>query len=416
MHQQILLNKKHWKTGLYSLFAFIFVISLINYPETALNSSLRSINIWWNVVFPSLFPFFIVSELLIGFGVVHFMSVLLEPLMRPVFNLPGSGAFVMTMGFASGYPMSAKLTAKLREQELVNQYEGERLVCFTTTSDPLFMFGAIAVGFFHDPTIGIMLVVIHYLAALLLGVGMRYYERNRPISKPLTQSGKGMILVRALQAMHRARLKDNRPLGKLLGDAVMSAFHTLALIGGFMMLMAVILALLQATNVSAWIISCINWLLPLFGISTELSPALMTGIFEVTLGSQEASLAANALISEKIFIVAMILAWSGLSVHAQIAAILSTTDIRYKPFFFSRIIHAILCGALTLLLWKPLTAFLQFQASPAYSNHTPNSPWQINLTEYIGAMFAIHFGLWIIILLAGIAAHMFKKFFRDKFF
>ena len=33
---------------------------------------------WWEVVFPSLLPFFILSELLIGFGVVKFVGLLLE--------------------------------------------------------------------------------------------------------------------------------------------------------------------------------------------------------------------------------------------------------------------------------------------------------------------------------------------------
>ncbi len=102
-----------------------------------------------------LIAFFITSEILLGFGVVHFMGELLEPLMKPLFNVPGVGAFVLAMGFASGYPMGAKLTTRLREQNMVTRSEGERLVAFTSTSDPLFLFGAIAVGFFHQVELGV---------------------------------------------------------------------------------------------------------------------------------------------------------------------------------------------------------------------------------------------------------------------
>ena len=65
---------------------------------------------WWEIVFPSLLPFFIVSEMLIGFGVVKFIGVLLEPFMRPLFKVPGVGGFVWAMGMASGFPAGAKFT------------------------------------------------------------------------------------------------------------------------------------------------------------------------------------------------------------------------------------------------------------------------------------------------------------------
>lgn len=92
--------------------------------------------------------FFIVSELLIGFGVVTFIGTWLEPLMRPLFRVPGVGGFVWAMGLASGNPAGAKLTARLRKENKVNRIEAERLVSFTNSANPLFIFGAIAVGFF----------------------------------------------------------------------------------------------------------------------------------------------------------------------------------------------------------------------------------------------------------------------------
>ncbi|GAE91756.1 membrane protein [Gracilibacillus boraciitolerans JCM 21714] len=57
-----------------------------------MSASQRGLEVWASVVFPSLLPFFIVAELLIAFGgVVHFIGVLCEPIMRPLFNVPGVG-------------------------------------------------------------------------------------------------------------------------------------------------------------------------------------------------------------------------------------------------------------------------------------------------------------------------------------
>jgi Ni/Fe-hydrogenase subunit HybB-like protein len=78
-------------------FCAVFItIAMVQYPKPTFDAAIMGLNLWWNVVFPSLLPFFILSEILMGLGVVHFIGVLLEPLMRPVFNVPGIGAFATT--------------------------------------------------------------------------------------------------------------------------------------------------------------------------------------------------------------------------------------------------------------------------------------------------------------------------------
>lgn len=121
--------------------------SLVLHPQAALQASIRGLNIWWEVVFPSLLPFFIIAELLISIGVVKFIGVILEPLMRPLFRVPGIGGFVWAMGMASGFPAGAKLSARLRKSNQLTQIEAERLVSFTNSSNPLFIFGAVSIGF-----------------------------------------------------------------------------------------------------------------------------------------------------------------------------------------------------------------------------------------------------------------------------
>lgn len=105
------------KTGFLAGAAIVLACALMLFPKEALDASTRGLEMWWHVVFPSLLPFFIVSELLIGFGVVSFIGVLLEPLMRPLFSVPGIGGFVWAMGLASGNPAGAKLAVRMRQQK-----------------------------------------------------------------------------------------------------------------------------------------------------------------------------------------------------------------------------------------------------------------------------------------------------------
>lgn len=393
------------KTGILAFFAFILVLLIISFPQQAFEGSLRGLKLWWEVVFPALLPFFVTSELLMGFGVVHFMGVLFEPLMRPLFGVPGVGGFVLSMGLSSGYPMGAKLTVRLREQNLISRIEGERLVCLASTSGPLFMIGAVAVGFFHDARLGIMIALSHYLAAFCVGIMMRFHHaKNTPGPEERNQAANSThLLWRALSAMHEARLKDGRPFGRLMGEAVTSAIQTLLLIGGFIIVFSVLNHLLHTVGIADLLAVIISWMTQPLGLDPALIPAIIAGIFEITLGSQLASEAgAHVELIHKVALASAIIAFSGFSVHAQVASFLATTDIRYLPYFVARLIHAVLAGLFVYLLWNPLSSYLFPETSPAWwaAEQTERFPfthldlWRCSIL--LALMVTIWFGITIL--------------------
>jgi len=346
--------KPYLQTLLFAALSILLVICMIRFPQVAFEAALRGLKIWWDVVFPALLPFMILSEVMMGFGVVHFIGVLLEPLMRPLFNVPGTGGFVMAMGFSSGYPVGPKLAVNLRQQKLVSRAEGERLVCFTSTSDPLFIFGAVAVGFFHDASLGIAIAVANYLSAIMIGIALRFHDRKGAVT-PYSSDRHKPLLYKALQAMHRARLKDRRPLGQLMGDAVTSTFQTLFVIGGFIIIFSVIIQFISIGGFAQVLTILLSFILSIFLIPEQLSQVFVTGFFEVTQSMQIMSeLQTPIAMSMKMAVASGLVAWGGISVHAQVASIISTTDMRYKPYFIWKVIHAILAGVLAFILWNPL--------------------------------------------------------------
>lgn len=354
----------YMKTILFAFCSTLLVIAIILFPQQAFEASLRGLSIWWEVVFPAQLPFFIAAELLMGFGVVHFLGVLLEPLMKPLFRVPGTGGFVMAMGLSSGYPMGAKLSVSLREQGLITRSEGERLVSLTTTSGPLFMIGAVAVGFFHDVRLGVIIASAHYLSALCVGLIMRFHDYKAEIT--VHKRERGNIFYRALLAMHRARLNDNRTFGTLMGDAVMNSIQTQLMIGGFIIIFSVLLRIFDVIGLTFLLGSMLSLILSLFGVSAELSSPLIYGLFEITLGSQKASeLKDSVPLMTQVAVAGSIIAWSGLSVHAQVASLLAKTDIRYTPYLISRILHALLAALFTFMLWTLLEENLFREGTPA---------------------------------------------------
>ncbi|NDI36746.1 sporulation integral membrane protein YlbJ [Chengkuizengella sediminis] len=371
------------------LISLTFILLIIVYPTISFNAAIRGITIWWDVLFPALFPFLVVSEILLGIGIVHFFGTLLDPIMRPLFRVPGIGGFVMTMGFASGYPVGARLTSKLWEQKLINQVEGERLVAFTSTSDPIFLIGAVSVGFFHDVNLALILAISHYGAGIIVGLLMRFHGKNttNTIFQIKTEQ-RGFILFRAFQSMHKARLEDGRTLGIIISEAVEASIKLIFVIGGLVVFFSVILEILTKINFLDLFYFIFQYFLPLLGLPIELSQVIINGTFEVTLGAKSAGEANTSLIA-KTAAAAFVVSWSGLSVHAQIASILHFTNLRYTPFFIARLLHGLIAAGLVYLIWDPIQSY-----QSSFSFILPAVSEVKTKSEYISSFLS--FSLWSI--------------------
>ncbi len=382
------------KTILFASITVFIAFCLIKFPDQSFEASIRGLKMWWEIVFPSLLPFFITAELLIGFGVVKFIGILCEPIMRPLFNVPGAGSFAWAMGMASGYPTGAKISTRLREEGQLTQIEAERLVSFTNASSPLFIFGAVSVGFFYDVKLGILLASAHYIGNGLVGICMRFYGRENEKDAKKTKQQK-VSIIQAFREMHRARMNDPRPFGKIVGDAVLNSIQTLVMVGGFIIFFSVLTKLMFIIGLSPAISTIFEYILQLFTLPVDLALPLFSGLFEITQGARAISQTDTGSLLAKIIVVSFILGFNGFSIQAQVASIIAPTDIRFSPYFFARILHGIFASILTVILYKPLylnrTSF-DFKGVPV-SNGVPQDSWLAllyNLKEF-GPIITITF-------------------------
>ncbi len=369
----LLKNKNSGAPGTF-LLAFMSItvaVSMVLYPQKAFEASVSGLDIWWNIVFPALLPFFIMAQVLIGLGAVNMMGVFLEPVMRPLFNVPGVGSFVLAMGLASGFPLGAIITADMRRKKMLSKIEAERLVSFVNTADPLFMFGAVAVGMIGLPGAGLTIAAAHYLSTLSIGFLMRFYRRDKTPA-PSRHPMKDSLLNRAVNALIEARKKDGRPFGQLMGDAIHKSLQTLLLIGGFIILFSVIIRILGVIGIVDIFTGAISVLMTPLSLDVSLAPAIFSGLLEIDLGCQYAA-SASAPLQDILIVTGFIIAWSGLSVHAQVASIVSDTDISIIPYIWARCIHAILAGFYTYALLQILPYSQQNISLPVLYQMIPAS-------------------------------------------
>lgn len=326
-----------WKSYLAAFAVTLLTAALLLSPEIGLKAAVYGMDIWWKTVFPSLLPFFILTELLAGLGVIAFFGSLTGGIMQFFFRVPGPAGVGWILSLASGFPSGARIAAHLRNEKLISQIEAERLVAFAHSSNPLFILSAVASGFLHDPDSGFILAFAHYSAAFLVGITMRFYGGKSVLPKVPSKG--------ALQSFKEARRQDGRAFGTMLADAVISSVQTLMLVGGFIIFFSILMAMLKQHGV----VTSFSSLLTHYGINAAYTEALLMGFFELTSGAQQAS--SDQINREAgLVMIAAILGFSGLSVHAQVAAVISKTDIRYTPFLAARFLHSFYAVAITLFL------------------------------------------------------------------
>lgn len=278
---------------------------MITASDTVIESVSFSISIWKDNLFPTLFPFFVVSSLLLNYGFVDIIGNILAYPMNKFFHLPGSCGFVLAISLISGFPSGAKYTKDLVDNNLITIKQAERLLTFTHYSNPLFILGMIGNILLNSQALAYLIMLAHIVSGLLVGIIFRpsksYISKNK-----------------------YTKLKKSKTFGELLTTSITNSLNTMFLLLGVVTIFLIISTLIK----------------DIFNLA-PIANSLISGILEMTQGVKLVSLLK---ISEyiKIILITGIISFGGLSVHMQVISIISEQKIRYKYFLLARILHSII--------------------------------------------------------------------------
>ncbi len=304
----------------------LVVFEILTESASILNAVNFSFNIWKENVFPSLFPFFVLSELLINYGFIELVGEIFKPFMNKVFKVKGVGAFALIMSLISGFPSSAKYIKELYNKKLINEFEATKLLMFTHFSNPLFILGTISLLFLNNKEVGLLILICHYLGNFIIGIIFRNYY-------PSTEENKNISIKKVLTEISNNRIKNNKKFGEIITTALLNSINTLILILGVITMFLVITTIID-NNINL----------------NSFHQSILNGFVEMTQGLKYVSLEEIPL-KLKCILSTMIISFGGLSVHMQIISILSDTKINYLPFLTARIIHAIISSLLMFFLF-----------------------------------------------------------------
>lgn len=348
------------KTLLYAVLSLFLVIGVIAFPEHALQASSSSLNIWWEIIFPILLPFLILTEICAGFGFFLFIGVLLQPMIGLLFRLPANAAPVFVAGFISGQPAGARAAAKMRKMQVISRHDGERLLALAQLCSPILMVNIIAFGFFDSATLGYLLTAVQVLSILICGWLLGLRREQGTVHPPSIHQPRLGLWRQALIAMEQEQQKDGRKIGQIFGESVLLAVEQLMKIGGIMMIFAVIAKLLVLLLLMQPIIPLDGWFESHW---IELGRSMLIGFFEIHLGAFALS-QLNAVTPFSLFLLLnLLLAWGGLASHAQLQVMLQSCDLRYRYFFKARVLHALITLPSACIVWLLTNPILDLPAS-----------------------------------------------------
>ncbi len=301
------------------IFCFMSLFSLaliIRNSDVAISFMSEGLSLCVRTVIPSLFPFMVISDLLVSGGAISFLGRILERPCRALFGVSGEGGCAVLLGALCGFPIGARSAVNMYDTGKISRRELERLLTFSNNPSSAFIISAVGISLFGARELGVRLYAMTLLSSLAVGIAQNIIFRAR--GKNISPSSE-----------NAPRIVCSKKFG--IGDfteAITSSALALFKVCAFVVFFTAFLGTLSSAVDS-------------FAVSQELR-AIIFGVFEMTGGMAQAAEVSSAKWAK--MIAGFVSGWSGLSVHFQIMSLCADRGVSFKPYFAAKIAQGILCA------------------------------------------------------------------------
>lgn len=336
-----------------------FGVGLLVWPEEAMAAGREGLALCANTIVPSLFPFFVLSSLVVGLGYAEGLGRVLGKFMGPLFGLNGCCASALVLGLVGGYPVGAKTAAELVRQGLCSRQEGQRMLGFCSNAGPAFLVGVVGVGIFGSGKVGLMLWLVHILSALVTGVLLKLGGGN--IATPPRPNAAGKTLSPA----------------RVFTDSVKSSVTALLQVCAFILLFGVLLRLIRCAG--------------LLRVENLWLERLLCGLVELSNGL--AMLPADAP-GRSLPMAAFLLGWGGISVVCQTMSVVQEAGLSIGSYIYGKLIHGIISAGFCSI-------FIYFMPKTVTTSAWSSTPIQNNYVYYTAICIALAIGMGLLFFRSG---------------
>ena len=300
------MKKKYQELLAVLIILFIYLGIFVN-PNLIIESGIKSITIFKEKLFPSIFPFFVLASLLLELGIANKLSIKLNPIFKRIFHVEGNSSFIILVSIISGFPSGSKYITNSYKENTINKETANYLLTFTHFANPLFVLGTCGI-ILNSLSLAYKILIIGIISNIILGIILR--PKELIISKKITSKHNNSFL---------------EALPKAINEAIKLLLFMLGSITFFMFFSKLITSFL-ALN--------------------PLLESIITGVLDMTSGISLVG-EINTTLYIKGMLVLTFITFGSFSVHLQVINNIKEEDLDYKYFFLGRIIET----AIALVLY-----------------------------------------------------------------
>lgn len=202
-------------------FLLLFYL-MLRYPVESVYYAFTGLTLWFQKMIPALFPFMILSGIMVRMDLTKYFALVLSPLLKPIFKVSGNGAYCIIMGFLCGFPMGAKVIADLYDRQKISKSEATYLLSFCNNIGPIYFTGFV-LPVLKLPTSFVYLFGMYGLP-LLYGLIVRFFSKEKEYTEAIVTTDS-----KQLQA-------SSDSIFVHIDGAIQSAIESITKLGGYMIL------------------------------------------------------------------------------------------------------------------------------------------------------------------------------------
>ncbi|QUI22938.1 hypothetical protein HZI73_11840 [Vallitalea pronyensis] len=314
------MKRKITKNFMINLLLILLLCLVLLMPKSSMKAAEEGLLLWFNVMIPTLFPFILLSNLIINSNIIYYINIFLTPIMRRIFGLPGVAGYAFVTGLLSGFPVGAKITADLLKKGAVTLPQAQYMLTFCNNASPMFIIGFIATGLFGRAAIGILMLMVIYTANIITACIYR------------------IVYAKALSHNHHegsAKHTSRKITFSIFDESIMNAITLIVKIGGYIIFFSIIMNCLKLIPIQGHILKDFTF-----------------GLMELANGTK-LLVSASATLPVRFVLLSTLVAFGTFSVHAQTASVIHDTDLHIKPYIMAKLINAVITF-ITAFLFIPL--------------------------------------------------------------
>ena len=296
----------------FCIMSIFFLTMTLLRPHIAIASTARGMELCAKTLIPSLFPFMVISDILVSSGALSLLGRPLHTPMRKLFGISGDGGCAVIIGILCGFPVGTKTAVALYEERRISKNELEHVLMLCNLPSSAFLINAVGISLFGSHTVGLLLYLANIVSTLIIGlVSKAFFEI--PDEPPANAQ------------------RDPRKSGvSIFTSAITSSATGMLYVCAFVVFFSTLVGSLEAM---------------IAGLSLpDVFTPLWFGFFEMTQGVTKAALCSSRQLG--LLSTAIVSGWSGLSVHFQIMSLCQSHALSFRPYFISKLMSAIINSAI----------------------------------------------------------------------